>query len=171
MSVVIERIRQEHSAGLQRVYDMVSRERKYLSALEGHSLERTSQFVATNIAKGYPQYVAVSGGDVVGWCDMIPMSLPTQAHAATLGMGLLPEFRGRGIGLALLEAVLQDARRLRLVRIELTVHADNLRALGLYKRVGFQIEGVKKDAVLIDGAYKDLVIMALVDHSASIAPR
>src|SRR4029077_7815027 len=135
--VVIHRIREEHAVGFQHVYDVVARERKYLAALEGHPLERTKEFIRNNIAKGFPQFVALTDGKVVGWCDVIPMSLPAHAHIGTLGMGLLPEFRKRGIGQSLIDATLRDARRLRLVRIELTVHADNMRAISLYKRVGF----------------------------------
>jgi RimJ/RimL family protein N-acetyltransferase len=78
-------------------------------------------------------------------------------------MGLLPEFRGRGFGLRLIEATLAAARCLGLVRVELSVHADNLPAIALYKRVGFEQEGIKKNAVFMDETFKDLVIMALVE--------
>jgi RimJ/RimL family protein N-acetyltransferase len=170
MSVVIQRIRTKDIAGFRDVYDAVARERKYLAALEGHSLERTKAFVENNIAMGFPQFVALCDGRVIGWCDIIPMSLSSHAHSATLGMGLLAEYRGRGFGRALIEASLNDARRLGLVRVELTVHADNVRAIALYERVGFKVEGIKKDAVLIDSEYKDIVMMALVDRSGREMP-
>jgi RimJ/RimL family protein N-acetyltransferase len=166
LNVIIEPIRLEHAEGFRRVYDMVARERKYLAAVEGNPLQRVIDFVANNIARNFPQYVAVSSNHVVGWCDIIPMSLPAHAHAAVLGMGLLPEYRGQGIGLALLEATLRHARLLGLVRVELTVHADNLRAIALYERVGFHIEGTKRDAVFIDGVYKDVVMMASIHRAA-----
>ena len=82
-------------------------------------------------------------------------------------MGLLPAFRGRGLGAALTSATLTEARRRRLVRIELTVHADNSRAVALYERIGFKTEGVLKDAVRLDGRYKDLILMAIVDRSVA----
>jgi RimJ/RimL family protein N-acetyltransferase len=82
-------------------------------------------------------------------------------------MGLLPAFRGRGLGAALTSATLTEARRRRLVRIELTVHADNSRAVALYERIGFKTEGVLKDAVRLDGRYKDMILMAIVDRSVS----
>jgi RimJ/RimL family protein N-acetyltransferase len=58
---------------------------------------------------------------------------------------------------------LDAARRFGLTRIELTVHADNLRAIALYKSVGFQQEGVLRDASRIDGEYIDSLAMALVE--------
>jgi RimJ/RimL family protein N-acetyltransferase len=62
-------------------------------------------------------------------------------------------------------ATLNEAWRQTLVRVELTVHADNARAIALYEKVGFETEGTLKDAVRIDGRYKDLILMAIVNHS------
>jgi hypothetical protein len=52
------------------------------------------EFILNNIKQGYPQLVAVSASQVVGWCDVIPNQRPIHAHVGVLGMGLLPEFRG-----------------------------------------------------------------------------
>jgi hypothetical protein len=68
-----------------------------------------------------------------------------------------------GHGTALIQATLSEARRVGLVRFELTVHADNERAIALYKKVGFKKEGTMKYAALIDGHYKDVILMAIVD--------
>jgi autotransporter passenger strand-loop-strand repeat protein len=86
-----------------------------------------------------------------------------RTHSGVLGVGLLPPFRGQGHGAALIQSTLSEARRVGLVRFELTVHADNERAIALYKRVGFKKEGTMKDAALIDGHYKDLILMAIVE--------
>ena len=97
--------------------------------------------------------------------DVIPKPRPVHAHSGVLGMGLLPAFRGKGHGAALIGATLTEAYRQGLVRIELTVHADNARAIRLYERIGFEKEGVLKDAVRLDGHYKDMFLMAIVNHS------
>jgi L-amino acid N-acyltransferase YncA len=41
---------------------------------------------------------------------------------------------------------------------------DNERAIALYERVGFKKEGTMQDAALIDGRYKDVILMAIVDR-------
>jgi RimJ/RimL family protein N-acetyltransferase len=164
MEVEITRIAAEYVEGFHRALDFVARERKYLAFLEAPPLERTRQFVMDNIAKGYPQFVAVAGGEVVGWCDVIPKSRPIHAHSGVFGMGLLPPFRGRGHGASLIQAALSEARRIGLVRFELTVHADNERAIALYKKVGFKKEGTMKEAALMDGQYKDEILMTIVDR-------
>jgi len=163
MEVKITRISAEYVEGFHRAMDFVARERKYLAFLEAPPLDSTREFVMNNIAKGYPQFVAVAGGEVVGWCDVIPKSRPIHAHSGVLGMALLPPFRGRGHGAALIQATLSEARRIGLVRFELTVHSDNERAIALYERVGFKKEGTLKDAALVDGHYKDVILMAIVD--------
>ena len=50
-------------------------------------------------------------------------------------------------------------------RIELTVHADNAPAIALYRSAGFKQEGEMQDAVLIDGQYKNALLMAIVRRS------
>lgn len=70
-------------------------------------------------------------------------------------MGVDADAAGRGIGSGLLAAADQQARHRGLRRLELTVMADNLRALGLYLRGGFQVEGLRRQALARDGATVD----------------
>ena len=77
-------------------------------------------------------------------------------------MGLLPPFRGRGIGTDLIRAMLAAARTFGLHRIELTVGENNTGAIELYKKFGFAIEGLRLDAVRIDGVFENVVAMALL---------
>jgi len=79
-----------------------------------------------------------------------------------LGMGLLPPFRGRGIGRRLIGKAIDAARGLGLSRIELTVREDNANAIALYKSIGFVAEGVQRNAFKVDGQYQNLVMMALL---------
>jgi ribosomal protein S18 acetylase RimI-like enzyme len=154
-------IAETHIAGLHAALGRVARERRYLALLEAPPLERTAAFVRGNIAGGNPQYVAIGGDAVVGWCDVTPMERAAFAHRGVLGMGVVPEYRGRGVGRALVEATLAAARSKGLARIDLEVRADNTAAIGLYHAVGFAAEGVKRDALRVDGGRFDLVVMAL----------
>ena len=76
-------------------------------------------------------------------------------------MGIVPSYRGRGLGLKLINATVAQARKEGFVRIELFVHADNARAIALYRAVGFVVEGVKRDAYRVDGRSVELIDMAL----------
>ncbi|MER9586132.1 GNAT family protein [Mesorhizobium sp. M0276] len=147
-----------------RALDLVARERKYLSFLEAPSLDQTRSFAMDRIVRGDPGFVAVVRGDVVGWCDISRHDRLIHAHRGTLGMGIIPSYRGRGLGLRLINATLAQARRAGFVRVELSVHSDNARAISLYDKVGFAREGVQRDAVYIDGEYRDTIMMAIVER-------
>jgi ribosomal protein S18 acetylase RimI-like enzyme len=155
-------IAEEHIEGFRAVLDAVARERRYLGFLEAPSIEETRGFVLRNIRKGFPQCVALLDGRVVGWCDILPLERPTLAHGGTLGIGVARDFRGRGIGTALLQETLERAKAAGLTRIELTVREDNLRAIALYEKLGFVREGLKRNAVRLDGEYGNLVSMGLL---------
>jgi ribosomal protein S18 acetylase RimI-like enzyme len=157
-------IAQDHIDGFHRALDIVARERRYLAFLEAPPIEATRTFVLDNIKRGHPQFVAVSAdGAVVGWCDVTPVSSrPTQAHRGVFGVGLLPQFRGQGIGTKLTQSALAAARAFGLHRVELTVREHNTGAIELYRKAGFQIEGVQRDASLVDGVYEDVICMAVV---------
>ena len=150
-----------HCAGFHAALDRVARERRYLALLAAPPPAEAERFVRANIEHGNPQYVAVVAGAVVGWCDVSPQQREVFAHRGVLGMGVVPEFRGRGIGRALLDATLGAARRKGLARVELEVRADNAGAIRLYRSAGFVPEGVKRDALRVDGGRFDLVFMAL----------
>jgi RimJ/RimL family protein N-acetyltransferase len=161
-TIEIVPIGQGHIDGFHRTLDSVARERRYLSFLEGPPIETTRAFVLGNIKRGHPQFVAVSAGEVVGWCDVLPLDRPILAHRGVLGMGLLPQFRGQGIGTKLIRSALAAARAFGLHRVELTVREPNSGAIELYRKEGFEIEGVQRDAVMVDGVYEDVVCMAVV---------
>jgi RimJ/RimL family protein N-acetyltransferase len=172
MSVIIAPIAAEHVEGFHRALDVVAREHAYLAFLEAPPLDRTREFIMNNIQKGHLQFVALADGEVVGWCDVLPKYRPVHAHSGALGMGLVPEWRGKGVGRALIEKTLNEARLRGFVRIELMVYADNARAIALYNSVGFQIEGVMRNHSLIDGRYLDSILMAIVDRgNAALAKR
>jgi GNAT superfamily N-acetyltransferase len=115
MELTIERIAPEHIVGFHHAVDCVARERKFLAFLEAPPLASTREFVMNNITKGYPQFVALADGTVVGWCDVIPKPRPV---LGVLGMGLLPAFRGKGHGAALIGVTLTLPLSLRLCRSE-----------------------------------------------------
>ncbi len=143
--------------------DLVARERLWLAAIEGFGLRATDDFIRANLAIGNPHVVAVaSNGIVAGWCDIVPpLPWPGFNHVGRLGMGLLPEWRGQGWGSRLIESALGACPRRGFTRIELDVYAHNTAAIALYRKFGFQQEGVKRGIRIIDGETQDMVLMAL----------
>jgi ribosomal protein S18 acetylase RimI-like enzyme len=153
----------EHLAGFHAALDRIAREGRYLALLQAPSLSRTRKFVLDSLKSGAIHLVVLDGSDVVGWCDVRPKSAATQRHSAVLGMGLLGEYRGLGIGSRLLAAALELARERGFRRIELVVRTDNEVALRLYRRYGFQTEGTLHRYLNVDGVDHDALLMARLE--------
>ena len=163
MPYEIRTISEHDIEGFRAALDGVARERRFLSFLEAPPIDQMKAFILKNIADGLPQFVVLADGQVVGWCDILPNPRKTvQAHCGTLGMGLMPNYRGRGIGRAVILRTMDAALALGLTRIDLTVREDNLNAIALYKSVGFETEGQHRRAVRIDGRYENLLSMAFL---------
>jgi RimJ/RimL family protein N-acetyltransferase len=79
-----------------------------------------------------------------------------------------PDARGRGLGRAALRLLLDHAwRDLGLHRVFAYVFTTNERAGASYERVGFEHEGRLRDAAYIDGAWCDVLVMAVLDPGPS----
>jgi RimJ/RimL family protein N-acetyltransferase len=81
-------------------------------------------------------------------------------NTAYIVVGVLQAYAGQGIGTRLFREVEKWAREQELHRLELTVMTHNKRAIHLYKKMGFEIEGTKRDSVCVDGTYIDEYYMA-----------
>ena len=160
--VQIVPITPDHIESFHRALDIVARERRYLAFLEAPPLEATRGFILHMIEHGYPQLVALSAGEVIGWCDVTPKPRPIYAHSGVLGVGLVPPFRGQGLGKRLIAQALAAARSSGLQRVELTVRQNNANAIALYRQFGFEIEGEQRNAVFIDGTHENLILMGLL---------
>lgn len=163
--VEIVPIAASHIESFHRTLDLVARERRYLSFVEAPPLDSTRAFILNSIAEGYPQFVVLSGPDVVGWCDVTPRSGPIDARIGVLGMGLLPQFRRQGLGTRLIARALAAARVYGFSRVELTVYRGNSNAIRLYEKAGFVIKAVEPpESCAMDadeGIDKTRLIMAL----------
>ena len=109
-------------------------------------------------------YVAEEGGRRIGTYRLIPKQY-RQAHVVYLGsLGIDPDLKGRGYGSLLLEDIKEAVCWSGRSRIELTVDLDNEAALRLYKKAGFQIEGIIRNSYKLaaTGQFYDEYLMAVL---------
>ena len=106
--------------------------------------------------------VAERDGEVQGWAGLYAAGTTLRRrHAMGLGISVAREAQGQGVGTALMAALCDYADQwLGLLRIELTVFADNEIAQRLYANFGFEVEGRFVGYGLRDGAYVDALAMA-----------
>jgi putative acetyltransferase len=107
--------------------------------------------------------VAVIDGEVVGMIGLHTFSRPRVNHRAEIGMMVRDDWQGKGVGKAMMQAVIDLADKwLNLARIELTVFTDNEPAIALYRKFGFEIEGTLRKHAFRDGEFVDSHVMARV---------
>lgn len=123
----------ENARELDAVIDSVAAEGIYLAHDTGFGEQETRKFIEYCLRGGYPQLLAIEDGRIVGWCDVVP---GVRRSRGCLGLGVLQDYRGRGFGKRLLAAGL-DAGFQVFRTIELSVRADNARAIALYRAFGF----------------------------------
>ncbi len=106
--------------------------------------------------------VAELDGAVVGTAGLHPAGAShRRRHALCIGISVSTDAQGRGVGSALMAAMCDYADRwMGVLRLELSVYTDNARAIGLYKKFGFEIEGTMRGYAMRDGQFTDTYAMA-----------
>lgn len=109
------------------------------------------------------QIVAEVDGKIVGSCGFNGNTRKRIRHCAEFGIAIEKEYCGIGIGRKMMEAGIDWARKNGISRITLEVDTNNFRAISLYMKLGFEVEGtLKNDKLLADGTYVSGYAMALL---------
>jgi len=167
MEFYVRPIRTGDGAGVNELRRMVGVFENILG-IPSERVKRNEDYIA-NMDENTHSFVAVSKDDegneiIIGNAGMTIFSNPRTRHSAGIGMMVHKDFQGMGVGTKLLQSLLDVADNwLMLVRVELSVFTDNERAITLYKKHGFEIEGTKKKAGIRNGVYADEYIMARVN--------
>ena len=106
--------------------------------------------------------LAEENGVLMGYLFAMGDSLARKQHSVYAAIGVREGQRGKGIGTKLFQALEQWAKEKELHRIELTVIEQNEAGVALYQKMGFEIEGIKKDSLYINGNYVNEYYMAKI---------
>ena len=159
-NIVIRRAEPEDFRGLQRLHDQP---RAVFGTLQlpYPSAQMWRQRLEQRGSNHYG-LVACVRDTVVGSLGLVvPERSPRRRHVGEIGMAVHDQWQGRGIGTALVQAAIELADRwLNLRRLELTAFVDNERAIGLYKKFGFEVEGLMRRYAFRDGVFVDAYLMA-----------
>jgi putative acetyltransferase len=110
------------------------------------------------------ELVAVIDGKVVGHLGVSGSDSPRTRHAASFGISVHAGYHGRGVGSALMTEMIRIADNfLNLVRLDLVCHTDNLAAIALYEKFGFEREGTSRFDIFTEGRYRHGLRMARIN--------
>jgi RimJ/RimL family protein N-acetyltransferase len=126
------------------------------------TLESETTWIEKHIENPYYiAIVAILDNEIVGLIDFSNGPKERISHPGDFGMSVNKNVRSLGIGTILLQVLIDWAKTTdKIEKINLRVHSDNNTAIGLYKKMGFEIEGVqKRDLKYGPGKYVDTVLM------------
>jgi L-amino acid N-acyltransferase YncA len=108
------------------------------------------------------RFVAVEDGHVVGWVALAPTSARAcYAGVAESSVYVAESARGRGIGRALMEALVASARSAGIWTIHAGMFPENAASVALHESLGFRLVGRFERIAQLDGAWRDTVLLEL----------
>nr|WP_319556374.1 GNAT family N-acetyltransferase [uncultured Vibrio sp.] len=161
MEIEVRRVEPSDARAIKEIYEC---ENAYKGTLQlpNPSLELWERRMS-NVPDNIYAYVAVLDGQVVGNLGFEVCTNPRRRHVGSFGMGIKDNVQGKGVGSALLSTAIDLSDKwLNLKRLELTVYVDNERAINLYKKFGFEIEGESKNYAFRCGEYVNVYHMARI---------
>jgi ribosomal protein S18 acetylase RimI-like enzyme len=162
-------------ASLRACIDVVAHHGGFLAYQQAPNHDDLSRTLFSLAEGGSIHLVAKDEERVVGWVQIERGKGSAVSHRGDVGMGVLPNYQGRGIARELLAHAISLANAAGIHRLELEVRSDNRRALELYRSTGFAVEALVRGAMRVDEAQHDAFRMCLVivppAHPARFAGR
>jgi len=155
-------VRAAEPSDAQAIHEILSCPRVFANTLQlpWRSFELRREWL-TKFPPDVHRLVAVLDGRVVGDLGLNQEQNPRRRDCAWMGMAVHDDFQGRGVGSALMAAVVELADNwLGVRRIELTVWTDNQPAIHLYEKFGFVVEGTARQFARRAGGFVDAHHMA-----------
>lgn len=126
----------------------VRKEKEFLQNIQSSILEKIFLFEIEN--------------KIVGMCSIEGINKIRIKHRVDLAITVLKNYWGNKIGEKLIDYAIDYCKSNSIKKIELTVRIDNERALKLYKKFGFEIEGEIKKFIYLNGNYYNCYYMGLL---------
>ncbi|TXJ46595.1 GNAT family N-acetyltransferase [Brachyspira aalborgi] len=126
----------------------VRKEKEFLQNVQSSILEKIFLFEIEN--------------KIVGMCSIEGINKIRIKHRVDLAITVLKNYWGNKIGEKLIDYAIEYCKSNSIKKIELTVRVDNERALKLYKKFGFEIEGEIKNFIYLNGNYYNCYYMGLL---------
>jgi RimJ/RimL family protein N-acetyltransferase len=123
----------------------VSDERKFIRRV----LQSSDEYMA----------VAFCDDELIGSIGFRSSHLKRITHRGSIGMSVRKDFNGLGLGSLMMEYIMNIAKEMGKTKLELEVRIDNLSAVHLYEKYGFELEGTIKSGFFVDEKYVDLLMM------------
>ena len=104
--------------------------------------------------------VALAGGRVAGWAALSPVSArKVYAGVAEVSVYVAADFRGRGVGCALLEALVRESESAGIWTLQASIFPENVASVALHKACGFREVGRRVRVGRLRGRWRDTILL------------
>jgi RimJ/RimL family protein N-acetyltransferase len=162
--VVIRDIRIEEAPAYKRLREQLDAESDTWGADSGERFSSDSEvteFIRTILSDQFSKlFVIEDETRIVGFISAIAGKWRRGKHFVDINLGILSSHCGRGLGAKLFKAVESWGAPRGVRKLELFVREDNLRARKLYEKLGFEVEGVRRESLQVNGQFFNEVWMA-----------
>ena len=157
--IVLRRLTRRDIDRIVRLWQALADERRYI-ATDKVTVEQKNRWVKSIHDRGVLWVLAEIEGELAGSLSLARhRDSEKTKHVRGLAMGVAREYRGMGVGSALMDYAVRWARKRKVKKIVLSVFSTNRKAIALYKKFGFVTEGTRKKQFLIQGKYVDEIMM------------
>ncbi|MGB6128468.1 MAG: GNAT family N-acetyltransferase [Psychrilyobacter sp.] len=154
----------DDAKNLHEFFNLIGGETNFVSfeKFESPSLEACKSLLdSTKEAPNYAYCIKDKGKIIATLTANTRSGRSRERHKSDFGIGVSKEYWGKGIGSLLMEKVISESKKNFISKITLKVSEKNARAIKLYEKYGFEIEGVYKKDTLINGIMETGISMAL----------
>ena len=163
--IIIREIQIGDAENLLNLMNKVEAETTFLLYEKGErkrTIEQQRKNIQEGIKKGILTFVLEDNKKLVGFVWGNIFTANRKKHYMYLAVAILKEYTGKGNGTKLMNTLEKQAIENGINRLELEVSEKNKFAISLYEKLGFEVEGVKRRAFLVNGNYEDELIMGKI---------
>ncbi|MEH6941054.1 GNAT family N-acetyltransferase [Bacillus sp. JJ722] len=107
--------------------------------------------------------LALTNNQIIGIGTITSSNKIKSRHSGELGIVVQKDYQGKGVGSQIIQQLIDWTKSNGITtRIQLDTRCDNVGAVELYQKFGFEIEGCLKNSTLLNGKYYDLYVMGLL---------
>jgi len=145
---------------LWNIFNTIVNERQFLPTMTpvSSSGEKQRWYLEFQDKVGFV-LVATFENKAIAYCSVEQNEEEASYHVATVGLLVSKDFRDGGVGRELLKKAIEFAEDLSFKKLCLSTFAGNESAIHLYREVGFEIVGVRKNQFQIDSKFYDEIMM------------
>jgi len=157
----------KRAAGFKRyINDLVDDDTAYIAKKEKVTLKEEREWIKSRLKeikeKQRVTLIVEDGGKIISTSSVFLPKFLIQKHVAGLGIAVLKDYRGRGLGTYLMREVIKLAKKKLKPKPEMIkfgVFANNKIAVSLYKKMGFRAVAKIPKQFKLKGKYFDEIIM------------